>query len=293
MADRAEAAGVAVAVVGHIVLFGALSIGLIAVPKPMPPTTSPVDVTLVDAVALRDATPSPARDEPAPSVAPEVGLPEPTQPPPPPIEPLPAPAPAPSKPAPVRHPPSPSAVQRPVPPAKFPAPKPTVPKVGAARPTAAPPASNRPRLALNLARPGATPPRGARLGNDFLKGVSERPTKGTAQAPRAANDGALQVSLGRALLQQLRPFWQSAVPSGADVELLRTTVDVRLHRDGSVASVRVVDTTGQTASNRNQVRLHQEAAVKAVRLAAPFVFPSEQYDAWQFLQPTLDKRMLR
>jgi hypothetical protein len=40
------------------------------------------------------------------------------------------------------------------------------------------------------------------------------------------------------------------------------------------------------------VRLHQEAAVKAVRLAAPFVLPTELYDAWKVLEPvTFDKRL--
>ena len=56
--------------------------------------------------------------------------------------------------------------------------------------------------------------------------------------------------------------------------------------------MRVIDTVGVTESNRGQVRLHQEAAVKAVRLAAPFVLPAELYDAWKVLEPVgFDKRL--
>jgi outer membrane biosynthesis protein TonB len=266
----AERIGWGVAGVGHVVLFGVLSLGLAIAPKPVPPLTQPVDIQIVDEVGLADTAPNPSPVEPAASVAPEVGPPVEAPPPEPAVAPLPKAAPAPPKPTPA--------------PAPKPAPK------AAAKPAPA----ARPKLALDLSRPQTQQaPRGSRLGNDFLKGVSDRPTASTSQAPRAPAGPAIQASLGRELLQQLRPHWQRTVPSGADIELLRTTVDIRLNRDGSVASVQVVGTTGKTDSNKNQVRLHQEAAIKAVRLASPFVFPSEHYDAWQFLQPTLDKRLLR
>jgi outer membrane biosynthesis protein TonB len=264
--QRAEQTGLGIAVAGHILLFGALSLGLIAVPKPVPPLTQPVDIQIVDEVGLKDTVPNPSPVEPAASVAPEVGppveapLPEPI------TKPLPKVAPAPAPP-------------KPTPKVATPTPKPA--------PKAAPATPPRPKLALNLPKPAAATPRGSRLGSDFLKGVTDRPSASTAQTPRAAAGPAVEASLARELLRQLRPFWQKAAPTGADVDKLRTTVAVRLAKDGSVISVRVIDTTGENESNRNQVRLHQEAAVKAVRLAAPFVFPVEQYDAWQFLEPVL------
>jgi hypothetical protein len=54
----------------------------------------------------------------------------------------------------------------------------------------------------------------------------------------------------------------------------------------------VLRTTGQNARNRPQVKLHQEQAVKAVRLASPFNLPAEYYDAWKHLSPFgFDKRL--
>ena len=285
MADRADATGLGVAVGGHLLLFGALSLGLLATQTPMPPLTPPVDITLVDEVALRDATPTPSTEAPAPSVAPEVGPPvaEPVAPPPPAPEPTPLPKVQPTV-APPPPRPTPKPVARPAPPviAKS-VPKPVAPPMTAKSVPA------RPRLALDLA-PGATAPRGARLGNDFLKGVGERPSTGTAPAARAPAGPAVEASLVREITRQLKPFWKA--PTGADAEQLRTELRIALARDGSVTEVRVLRTTGQTDSNRGQVRLHQEAAVKAVRLAAPFVLPAELYDAWRVLEPVgFDKRL--
>ena len=280
--QRAEATGLGVAVVGHALLFGALSLGLIVAPNPVSPLTQPVDIQIVDEVGLQDTVPNPSLQEPAPSVAPEVGppveapMPEPTP------APLPkvVPAPAPPKPAPK--------VATPAPTPK-PAPKVAAPNAKPA-PKAAPAAPPRPKLALDLSRPNAAAPRGSRLGNDFLKGVGDRPTASTAQTPRAAAGPAVEASLAREVLRQLKPHWKA--PTGADAEKLRTLLSIRLNPDGTVAAVRVIETTGVTDSNRGQVRLHQEAAVKAVRLAAPFVLPAELYDAWKVLEPVgFDKRL--
>ena len=280
--QRADATGLGVAAIGHIVLFGVLSLGIVLAPKPVPPLTQPVDIQIVDEVGLQDTVPNPSSLEPAPSVAPETGpsveasLPEPT----PALLPKVAPAPAPSRPAPKLATPAPT--PKPVLKVATPAAKPA--------PKMAPAAPPRPKLALDLSRPTATPPRGSRLGNDFLKGVSDRPTAGTAQTPRAAAGPAVEASLAREVLRQLKPHWKA--PTGADAEKLRTLLSIRLNPDGTVAAVRVIETTGVTDSNRGQVRLHQEAAVKAVRLAAPFVLPTELYDAWKVLEPVgFDKRL--
>ena len=92
--DRSEATGLGIALVGHAVLFGILSVGLASAPKPKPPLTDPIDVQLVDLIGLRSASPAPA-EEPSPSEAEETGVPEEA-----------APAPAPD-PAPEPEPPNP------------------------------------------------------------------------------------------------------------------------------------------------------------------------------------------
>ena len=82
--DRAEAAGLGVAVGGHVLLFAILSLGLITAIKPVPPMTKAVEIQIVDEVGLADTVPTPSLVEPATSIAPEVGPPEPSSAPPPP-----------------------------------------------------------------------------------------------------------------------------------------------------------------------------------------------------------------
>ena len=273
--QRAEQAGLGVAVAGHVLLFGALSLVLNVAPKPVPPVVQSVDIQIVDNVGPTDTAPNPSTIAPAASVAPLVGAPV-----------------VAALSNPVATSTSPAAPAAPAAPAtKPPMPTPSVtkptPKLARKTATAAPP---RPKLSLDLSRPDALAPRGSRLGNDFLKGVTDRASTTTRQTSRAAAGPSVAASLAREVLRQLKPHWKA--PTGADVEQLRTLLSIHLNPDGTVAAVKVIDTTGVTESNRAQVRLHQEAAVKAVRLAAPFVLPTELYDAWKVLEPvTFDKRL--
>jgi outer membrane biosynthesis protein TonB len=285
--QRADATGLGLAAAGHVLLFGVLSLGLIAAPKPVPPLTQPVDIQIVDEVGLKDTAPNASPVEPAPSLAPEVGPPVEAPAPEPNPAPVPkvAPAPAPPRPAPKVATPAPT---------PRPAPKPA-PKVAATPakpvPKAAPAAPTRPKLALDLSRSSATTPRGSRLGRDFLKGVSDLPKASTAQTPRAAAGPTVQAAYGRLIREQLRPHWRA--PTGADAAQLRTELRVTLAPNGAVTNVQVIGTTGISDSNRAQVRLHQEAAVKAVRLASPFSgLPPEHYDTWSVLETLgFDRRL--
>jgi transcriptional regulator of acetoin/glycerol metabolism len=125
----------------------------------------------------------------------------------------------------------------------------------------------------------------------LLDGISDRESESRATAPRAAvASAAVQSSLAAEVLRQLKPHWKA--PTGADVEQLRTELSISLAPNGAITDVKVLRTTGQTASNRPQVKLHQEQAVKAARLAAPFKLPAEYYDAWKLLSPIrFDKRL--
>ena len=115
--------------------------------------------------------------------------------------------------------------------------------------------------------------------------------RGRASATPAQTAGpAVQASLGAEIRRQLKPHWKS--PTGADVELLRTTLSVSLNRDGSLAGTpALAQQTGVNDSNRTQARLHVDQAIKAVRLAAPFKLPAEFYDAWKEIRPSFDRRL--
>lgn len=241
--DRAERTGFGVAVVAHAALFVALSLNLLKPPALPVIETDPIEVSLVDRVALESSAPDPspaAAPAPAESSQPE---PEELTPPPPP-------------------PPTPQPVAKPEP----------------AKPSKPKPATSQPQR-----RPG--------LSRDLVSGLSDAQTPSTSTGtPAKAVSAAVASSIGAEIRRQLKPHWKS--PTGADVELLRTTLIVRLKRDGSIDGTLALDTqTGANESNRSQARLHIDQAIRAVRLAAPFKLPAEYYDAWKVIRPTFDKRL--
>lgn len=294
--ERSERLGLSVAVVGHVALFAALSLG-IASRSELKMPTEPLTVTLTDEVGLVSQSPSPnteAATATAPEIAPEIEKAAPVQ------EPEPAPTPPVKRP----EPPAPKAIERPSPPkpkaAEKPRPAP-VPKP--ARSTPPPPAKPQPKAAEKpkpsppkdtserrrpdrpAAKPAAQAPRAPRIGKDFLEGVTDKASTSRSQTPPAAAAGpAVVASLQRELLRQVKPHW--VPPTGADAELLRTRVVVRLDEQGNIVGTPTASTTGVNASNRAQEALHKERAIAAVRRAAPFKFPTQYYSEWQTIEPT-------
>lgn len=263
--DRAEKFGLGAATAGHIVLFGLLSVGFLATPNPLKIERHPVEVTFADDVGLEATAPRAAEQPPATSVAPELGRPEEAAPPE--AQHQPEPAPAPPEPAPA--------------PVPAPTPKPNKPPVRE-RTEAARPAP---------AKAEAKAPKGARLGPDFLKGLTEAASVSRTAEASAANIGPReQASLAAELKRQLKPHWRA--PTGADVELLRVVVEARLAPDGSlVGEPRAQPVQGVTPSNRAQAQLFAERAVSAVKQAAPFQLPKQYYAAWSLIKPQFDKRL--
>ncbi len=261
--DRAEAAGLGVATAGHFALLAALTFGFAATRLPVT-ATAPIEVSFVDEVGLESTAPSPSPAEPAPLAGPQDLPPEPAMPAPPRVQQVPVPKPEPQ--------PQPRAAT----PSAAPAPK--------AQPRPAPP-----KAAAAPARPAA-PRRNAGGLSSVVAGLSDRQTASqSTAAPAAAAGPAVQASLGAEVRRQLKPHWKA--PTGADSEQLRTEVVIALAEDGRVTDIRIVGTTGQTASNRPQVPLHREQAERAVRLASPFRLPAQYYDSWKSLRVTFDKRL--
>lgn len=276
--------------------------------SPAPPATA----VAPDVGAPEDAAPAPeAESEPTPE-------PKPTPPPPPPppapkpqpkaepkpvpkAEPKPAPKPVVKKPEPPKPQPKPVAAAAPevkkTPPAK-PTPKPST---STAKSTASAPAAK--STATSKAKPDtkstatgtgkADKPRASRLGPNFLQGIAGDTPTPPAKAP--ASNAPLGAAEARALNQeisrQLQPYWRA--PTGADVDQLVTTLRWRLNADGTIASgPEVVDQTGKTDTNRPQQQLHIEAAIRAVRAAAPFKLPPEYFNYWKNIVAfRFDKRL--
>ena len=261
--DRAEATGLGVATAGHLALLVALSFGFAATRLP-PTRIAPIEVSFVDEAVLESTAPSPSPAEPAPLAGPQDLPPEPAMPAPPQLQEVPK--------------PEPRLQPQPRTPAPSPAPAPK------AQPRPAPP-----KAAAAPARP-APPRRSAGGLSSVVAGLSDRPNPSqSTAAPAAAAGPAVQASLAAEIRRQIKPHWKA--PTGADAEQLRTEVIISLAQDGRVTDIRIVGTTGQTASNRPQVPLHREQAERAVRLASPFRLPAQYYDAWKSLRFNFDKRL--
>ena len=295
--DRAEAGGFGVALAGHALLLGVLSMGFANAVKP-PIMNQPMEVSFVEETGLESAAPVASQAELAARLAEVEGPVEPLPPPPAPA-PVPEPLPQPKVIEPV---PAPKPVERPRPkvvepklapkPAERPKPQKPAPPKAKAIAQQAPSAKASAAKAAAGAQPSnaksSAKPTGRLSG--LLTGMSDREAKSQSTAPPAkVVSAAVKSSLGAEVRRQLKPHWKS--PTGADSELLRTELSITLAPNGSVTNVSVVGTSGQTESNRPQVKLHQEQAVRAAKLASPFRLPAEFYDAWKVIRPTFDKRL--
>ena len=254
--DRADTTGLGFAIAAHGALFAALSLGIGAVTLPRI-AGDPIEVSFADETGLISSAPVISSEAPAPSIASELGAPE---------EAAVAPAPAVAPPPPDR------------------------PSTAPSQKASAPAAQQQPKQKSSAAGT-RTKTSGSRFGSEFMKGLNDEPSASRSQAAQASTVSAeASASLRAEVRRQLKPHWKA--PTGADAEKLRTELSISLARDGTVTDITILRTTGQTASNRPQVRLHQEQAVRAVRLASPFRLPAEFYDAWKHLSPIgFDKRL--
>ncbi len=296
--DRAERAGFGVAVVGHVALFALLSLSLFSARVPKPPVADTMDVQLVKDVGPTSAAPKVSQEAPAPSEAPEQGLPDDTTPPPPapapeqkaqpkptPLkpEPKPEPKPAPVKPEPKPKPEKPRP-ENPVPekpapekPAKAAPEKPS--KAAPAKPSKATGLSSDFLKDLPQDKPGPAKPKGSRLGSDFLKGLSPDKSPGKASAPHASAVSARSMSgLVGLIAARVKPCYNPPA-GGADAGSITTTLSIRMNRDGTVASVTPGAQSGVNGSNSAYAKQMADAARRAVLRCSPITgLPPELYD---------------
>ncbi|MBD8619825.1 cell envelope biogenesis protein TolA [Sphingomonas sp. CFBP 13728] len=328
--DRSEKIGLGVAVVGHVLLFGALSLGFLGAPElPKKIEQQPIDVSLVPDVAL-EATAPQSVETPAESVALDEGAPEDAAPPAPeeaepepkpdPVPPVPQPKPAPPKPAakpqpapepkpqpkPKPAPPKPVAKPAPVskpvvkpqpkpekaPPAKA-APAKSAPTKAAAKPSAAPAKTSSSASSAKPAKPSSTKgsgsiaeakasrPRGSRLGDNFLKGLSADPSPSKSEAPKAAKLGAqAAANIGSAILRQVQPCANRQVTPGPGAERIRVTINLKLNRDGTLKSRPTISGhAGVDDDNRRYVDRVDDLAIATFVGCSPLRgLPDDLYD---------------
>jgi hypothetical protein len=282
--SREERIGLLVAGTAHV----ALALALVlqdGAREPIAPVER-ITVSLAEDVALDTASPDPSPD-PAAAMAPELA-PQSFEAPPPEPRPTTRPTARPTQVTPPRPTATPTRRATPTPtPVATRRPTPTPTPAATRRPTPSPaPAAT--RRATPAPTPAATRAGGSRVNENFMAGVSD--ATGASGSPGDRPSAQQQASIDAAIIRQLKPHWSP--PSGVEVDRLITVVRFRLNRDGSLnGAPEVVRQTGISDANRAQSARHQEQAIRAVRLAAPFALPERFYSGWSVVTSNFDNRL--
>lgn len=255
--QRSEVTSLGVAALGHVLLFGALSLSWLHSAPPLM-LNDPVEVQLVDDVGLHAAQPKAAVEPPASSAAPDAGISD--------------------------APPPPSTAK----------PTPLPPLASALTPAKPKPSHLARDLALATAAAAVTAkPKGARLADLFKDGISDKPAPGTSKTPKAATIDAKAVAgLSDAIKRQVQPCADRQLFPGPGAENIHTKLNLRLNIDGSFAAPpTMVAQTGVDDDNRRYAQRAKEEGIAAYMQCAPYHLPPELYKGgWSNINATFTPR---
>ncbi len=265
--ERADATGLGVSVVGHLLLLYAGVVVVTARPVP-PPPPSAFEVSYVDDVGLTAASPNPAPSAQA-SAAPEEA---------PPQEAAPAPTPAP---IPDRTP----APPRPAPPRPAPSPE------RAAPPRPAPPQPMRQQGTATAQRNTAS-----RLGADLLRGIGNDRTARTNSPPAATYGPSERASVRQAIARALMRCQRQPLPA-PEAAAIRVNYRVTLNQDGSLASAQFLSVINDDPALERYERRMRDIALNVINACTPIRgLPAEFYDVpggWRSFPYQFDPRTVR
>ena len=265
MIARTDQKCLGLAVIAHLLLFAALTIGIAKRVPPVQPPQEAMDVQLVDAVGLRSAAPHPATEAPQEMQAPDQAPPQ--------EAPPPAPSATPPQPKPVE------AKPQPMPPSPMPAlkPKPQPPAKALTDILKDVHATAKSEQAGSDAKSKADRAASEKVGA-LLKGVIGAST-GKGETARAPITGAAMNGLAAAIKRQVQPCYELGGLSGTPAMQIVTTLRLRYNKDGSVAgNPQLVEQTGISPANRAYAQQIAEVARRAVLRCAPVHLPAELYE---------------
>lgn len=264
--DRAEKLGLGAAVGGHVVLLGAMALGLMMSAEPIAKPEA-ISVSLVGEIAKVSTAPDAIQEESAP--------------------------PAPAEAEPAEPPPSPAMqIERPVEkPQTKPVPKPlpreTPPPAKAATKKVAvkqPPAKT--NTAPAKSGKGTTPAKPGGLSKSFedsINAIGKAPGAGKAVGtPAAKTASEVRRSVSVSLASQIRSRVRACAPSGVEINKIETFVTLNLEPSGRLTSVRFDKQVGVNDSNQPQAAPLKDCILQAVRAASPFEgLDPEYHDIWK------------
>lgn len=265
--ERAEAAGLGVALAAHGALLWALGLGSSAEP-PLPP---PMDVSFVEDVGPISG--APAAEPAAQSAAPEIGAPEDAT-------------------AALATAPIPEPTPRPVPPQ---------PQPRQAAPTPAPPQPRpapQPRTSRASGPGAATANRGSRLDADILKGIGNDPAARSERPAAPALTAEARTGIRGIIRRALLPCERQPLTAPDEARAIQVRVDVTLNRDGSLASTRtrVINDDSRLNQYEDEIR---RAALRVVSqcslrgLAAQYARYYDVPGGWRSFPYIFDPRSSR
>jgi len=264
--DRAEKLGLGAAVGGHVVLLGAMALGLMMSAEPV---TKPeaISVSLVGEIADVSTAPDAIQEESAPPAPAEA---QPTEPPP---------SPAMQIERPVEKPqakPVPQPLPRETPPPAKVATKKLAVKQPPAKTTTTPAKSGK----------GTTPAKPGGLSKSFedsINAIGKAPGAGKAVGtPAAKTASEVRRSVSVSLASQIRSRVRACAPSGVEINKIETFVTLNLEPSGRLTSVRFDKQIGVNDSNQPQAAPLKDCILQAVRAASPFEgLDPEYHDVWK------------
>jgi periplasmic protein TonB len=264
--DRAEKLGLGAAIGGHILLLGAMALGLLMSTERLR-KTQPIAVSLVGEIAEVSTAPDAIQEESAPPAPAEA---EPAEPPPAPVMQI-------QKPVEKQQAkPVPTPVKRDIPPPAKTAPKKVAVKQPPAKTAAAPAKSGKGKAP---AKPGGL----SKSFEDSISNIGKAPGSGKAVGTPAAKTGAeVRRTVNAALGPQIKPYLRGCAPSGLDVNKIETYVTLSLDRSGRLTSVSFNKQTGVNDSNSPQAGTVKDCIMQAVRSASPYSgLDPEYFDVWK------------
>lgn len=155
-----------------------------------------------------------------------------------------------------------------------------VPLPAATQPRVAPSPTPRPVPRVQP-RPAKPAPRVSRIGDDFLKGIADSPSKSDAPAkPAAATFSATaRANIGQAILRQVQPCADRQPFIGEDANQVRLTINLKLARSGRlIRPPTVIRTSGDPDLRAKYGDLLEDQVRRIFAQCTPLRLPAELYD---------------
>ena len=159
--------------------------------------------------------------------------------------------------------------------APAPLPPATQPRVAPA-PTPRPVQRVQPRPA-----PAKPPPRLSRIGDDFLKGIADSPSKSDAPAKPAAPayNATARASIGQAIIRQAQRCADRQPFLGEGANQVRLTVNLKFSRSGRLARPpSILGTRGDSGDIAKYGELLEDQVRRIFADCSPFRLPADLYD---------------